>query len=310
MQYLFNTTISKSNWGKIFQSIDAFELLIKAICKRHNINCASIQNLTPGTNAVFRIDDKIIKIFAPVESGFYNNDFEVETEAQIHANNSQVPSPKFLHQGIVRDKYLFRYIIMEYINGEEAEKKLSSMTIAQKESFAKQLKQITYKLNVPMQSASIPAVTLTSCAENSRWNCFPPSFCNDRRTVLAGVTFDNCIYTHGDLTAENTILSDDGTIYIIDFADSRIAPAYYEWTPIVFGLFGCDKTMMETYFGHYLCDSFYEQLTLSVLMHEFGAGVIKDLCDLRNVTVDSITDVSCLKEFLKGCLLSGNTKVK
>lgn len=307
---LFEQTIDNHSWGAIFQSTDAFRQLIKVIFERHNLDFTKIENLTPGSNAVFRVDDKVIKIFAPVESGFYCNDFGIEIEAQKHANSMLVASPKLLYQGIVEDKYLFRYIIMEFINGQEAEQKLLSFSDKQKNNFALQLKNITDKLNTAITSNAIPRLTIDGCFENSRWDNFPKKFCDERKSIINKISFDNYTYTHGDLTAENMIISDDNTVYVIDFADSRIAPPYYEWPPIVFALFGCDTTMMTTYFGDYHNNDFYEQLTLSLLVHEFGADIIRQLCELKNVSVNSFTDYSCLIAFIISCLKEGNAKVK
>ena len=137
MAMLFNLDINKKSWGHIFQSIDAFELLVKAIFDKHGLTCEKIENLTPGTNAVFKVGDKVVKIFAPVESGFYNVDyFDIEMEAQNHVNNVGVTSPKLLHTGVVEDKYIFRYIIMEHITGQEPGARLASYSDKQKNDFA------------------------------------------------------------------------------------------------------------------------------------------------------------------------------
>lgn len=310
MTWLFEQTVDKDSWGVLFRSIDAFEPLIRAIFERHDLVFTGIENLTPGSNAVFRVGDRVVKIFAPVESGLYNNDFEIETEAQKHANNQRVSSPKLLYAGFIRDKYLFEYIIMEFISGQEAEQELLHLSEEQRKNFALQLRQITDKLNVATTSGIIPKLTVRDCFENNRWEDFSKSFCDNRKSIIKELSFDSCTYTHGDLTAENMIIGDGDTVYIIDFADSRIAPSYYEWPPIVFGLFGCNPTMMTAYFGDYHNDNFYEQLTLSILVHEFGAVFIRQLCELENEALNTLTDVLCLKTFIISCLKKGNAKVK
>lgn len=310
MSWLFEPTIDQSNWGQYFQSIDAFIPLIKSIFEKHDLSFTNAENLTPGTNAVFRVKDKVIKIFAPVESGFYDGDFEIEVESQIHANNSHIGSPKIIFQGIIEDKYLFRYIIMQFIEGQEAEKILLIMSEHQLENFALQLRSITNKLNVAVTSNAIPVLTVTECLNNTRWDIFPESFQNDRKSIIKKISLDNCVYTHGDLTAENIIIGEDNNVKIIDFADSRIAPPFYEWPPIVFALFRCDPIMMIAYFGNYHNDVFYEQLTMSLLVHDFGAGIVRQLCELKNISISSITNVSHLKDFVIFCLKEGKAKVK
>lgn len=57
------------SWGKVFQDIPAFEKLISKIFEKEAITYKEISHLTAGTNAVFKVDNFVVKIFAPVESG-------------------------------------------------------------------------------------------------------------------------------------------------------------------------------------------------------------------------------------------------
>jgi serine/threonine protein kinase len=295
----FDSTINgKDSWGKLFQSKDAFKQLVKEIFMKHGFNFTGLESLTPGTNAVFRVDDKVVKIFAPVESGFFETDYyTIETEAQIHANNVHITAPKILAAGIIEDKYIFRYIIMDFINGQEAEHKLLSYSKEQKINFASQLKSISEKLNIKIKKR-IPEFSINYCLENDRWNDFSEGFLMERKDLIKNYSFNDFVYVHGDLTAENIIISDDGVVNIIDFADSLVAPHYYEWPPIVFALFGCEPIMMEAYFGKYHSDKFYNQLIMGLLIHEFGASIIKELCKLRNISVNEIANIGDLRIFI------------
>lgn len=67
---LFNEPIHNwSEWSAIFQSIEAFTPLAKEIFRREKLAFPGLENLTPGTNAIFRAGDYVVKIFAPRESG-------------------------------------------------------------------------------------------------------------------------------------------------------------------------------------------------------------------------------------------------
>jgi hypothetical protein len=169
------------------QSIDAFELLIKAIFIKHGLVYSKAENFTSGINAVFKVGDKVIKIFAPVESGYYSVDYYgIETEALNHANNAQAASPKLLFKGIIYDKYIFRYIIMEFIDGQEAECKIASFTENEKRIFSTKVRNITNKLNVNVQSAIIPVLSHEACFLNDRWSRkdYLESFCDDRISFI------------------------------------------------------------------------------------------------------------------------------
>ncbi len=311
-QELFPETIDgNASWASVFQSIKAFEPLVREIFRRHHLVPGEVENLTPGTNAVFRVGDKVVKIFAPMESGFSTDkDYEVELAALRHANRVEVTAPLLVCAGCMEDKYLFKYIVMEHIQGCEFDGLSKRFAFQQKVDFASKLKAITHKLNIELLEGDIPAFTLHGCLENPRWNVFPESFRQSRSTVVTSQRFPGHVYTHGDLTGENIIVDEHGEVFLIDFADSRLAPFYYEWPPIVFALFGCDVTMMETYFGEYPRDVFFEMLTLGMVIHEFGATLVQQICDVSGIAIHNITDMSQLKALLVKSIHSGQMKVR
>jgi serine/threonine protein kinase len=312
---LFELDINYDSWwGFINQSVDAFELIIKAIFNKHGLVYSKAENL-PGVNAVFKVGDKVIKIFAPVESGCYGADYyEIETEALNHANNVQVASPKLLFKGIIHDKYIFRYIIMEFIDGQIAERKIASFTENEKRIFSTKLRNITNKLNVNIQNAVIPVFSLEACLLNDRWNRkdFPESFCDDRISVIKEMSFDDqdLVFIHGDLNGRNIIIDDNDAVYITDYAASSIAPYYCEWYAIIFLLFKCNPTMMTAYFGDYRNEAFYNQLTKCILISDFGVVEIKEICEAMAVDTSTLTSISKLKELIIRCLEDGNVNIK
>jgi tRNA A-37 threonylcarbamoyl transferase component Bud32 len=309
---IFELDINNDSWELIKQSIDAFELLIKAIFNKHGLVYRKAENL-PGVNAVFKVGDKVIKIFAPVESGFYSADYyEIETEALNHAKNVQVASPELLFKGIIDDKYIFRYIIMEFIDGQVAEHKIVSFTEIEKRAFSTKVRNITDNLNVNMQNAIIPVFSLEVGLLSDRWNRkdLPESFYDDRISVIKEMLFDDLVYVHGDQNGKNIIIDDNGDTYIIDYAGRSIAPYYCEWWTIVFLLFKCNPTMMAAYFGDYRNEAFYNQLTKSILISEFGVVEIKEMCEAMAVDINTLTDISKLKELIVSCLEDGNVHIK
>jgi len=310
--WLFGAEIDgNDSWAAVFQSIGAFSPLISEIFHANGLKAGEVENLTPGTNAVFRINDKVIKIFAPIESGFStDHDFHIELASLQHVNRLEINAPLLICSGSVEDKYLFRYVIMDYITGCEAAHGLSFYQNGQKIDFALQLKMMTNKMNTKISTDEIPAFSIENCLENKRWDEFPDSFRIDRNSYINNETYPEFVYTHGDLTGENLLIDDDGRIYMIDFADSRLAPYYYEWPPIVFALFGCSPEMMEAYFGDFHHAEFYHMLTMSTLIHEFGATIVKQICAAAGVSIKTITHVTHLQELLVKCILNGKMKVK
>ncbi|MCL2003805.1 MAG: aminoglycoside phosphotransferase family protein [Oscillospiraceae bacterium] len=307
---LFKETIRDiDTWAGIYQSTEAFAPLVGAIFAKHGLCFSGLENLTPGSNAVFRSGSLVVKLFAPVEAGFTSGDgFYVEKAALEHANRT-VPSPKMLYSGVMRDRYEFPYILMERVEGLEFINIRDTYTGAQKRAFAAQIKAFTGAMNVPISEAHIPRVTPDGCAANERWRLFPESFCQDRLSAIRGLSFDDPVYVHGDLKAANVIIGGGDEITVIDFADSHTAPAAYEWPFIVFGLFGCDREMMEAYFGDYQNEMFYRTLTGHLLMHKFGAFILMGICEAVGQDPASITRVEALYNLIRHCVRDGCVRI-
>lgn len=69
-KYLFTQQINTwKDWSKVFHSIEAFTPLVKYIFMKEKLSFTQLEKLTPGTNAVFKVGNYIIKIFAPTEAG-------------------------------------------------------------------------------------------------------------------------------------------------------------------------------------------------------------------------------------------------
>ena len=119
---LFSETIQNwDDWGRVFQSIPAFTPLVREIFRREGLPFAPLQNLTPGTNGVFRCGDLVVKVFFPRESGLDPEpDFRNEAAVCGHLTKLGVPVPKLLAQGLVRDKYDFYYLVTQFCPGREA----------------------------------------------------------------------------------------------------------------------------------------------------------------------------------------------
>ncbi|MBR6790728.1 MAG: hypothetical protein IKM31_07675 [Oscillospiraceae bacterium] len=67
---LFKKEINNwKSWGQVFQDREAFTPLAHAILKEAGFPPVPLGALSPGTNAVFRAGDVVIKIYVPAESG-------------------------------------------------------------------------------------------------------------------------------------------------------------------------------------------------------------------------------------------------
>ena len=298
MNYLFTQQIASWNdWGDVFQNIGAFTPIIEKINKKHGIPERIISHLPPGTNAVFKAGGLVYKIFAPTESGFDSSaDFECERKSIANATKLGINTSEIVCHGEIADKYLFRYIVLKYIEGYPAGSILPSYLNIEKATFAEKLKHSIYLMS-DMETHSTSDDVIRNVRENKRWSCFPQEVHEWVSERASMIDYTDSRYVHGDLTGENVIINTQGqgNIYIIDFADCQTAPEFYDWPPIFFCLFKCDPILTREFFADYGKDGFIEQFTDAMLIHDFGGDFARDLC--RELSVDCKT-IRHPREFL------------
>jgi serine/threonine protein kinase len=304
---LFTEQINNwEDWGRVFQSIPAFTLLIEHIFDKENLPAAKIENLTPGTNAVFKVGDYVIKIFAPPEFSIdedYGTNVDVELFGMKLANNQGVPSPKLIAFGTIEDKYYFRYMIMEYIHGKllgEIEDKLS---YEDKLNIGKQVRSITDKLNVPCENFTDIDV-MQYAKDNNGWKDegFPDSFQAERLSYLDSlcISQQDKVYCHSDFHCENILVDDNLNIYLIDFADAMFAPAEYEQAYIASALFCFEKPYMTGYFGEYDVEDIVYLCMTWLPVHAWGHSTAEGNLE----SVDDISSFAVMRERLRKLIKS------
>lgn len=272
---LFTETVENwKDWGRVFQSIPAFTPLAQEICRREGLPFAGLSPLTPGTNGVFRCGDAVLKIFFPKESGLDPAlDFHRERTVSQWAAEWGVSTPAVLGQGMVSDKYDFYYLITQYCPGEEAGPWLEEATPAQRAEFVKRLRQMLETLNRPAPGI-FPWEDLKAQARtNKRLEKLTPSLREEALHRLEGIELGEIVLTHGDLTGENLLVKEDGSLVVIDWADARLAPAWYELGPIAFELFQGRGELLRLFAGEGR-EAFIERLLDCCCLHDFGADFL------------------------------------
>jgi len=284
-----------SSWGRVFQSIEAFKPLIEFIFTSHNLPFTEIEHCIPGTNAVFKIGGFVAKIFAPIDSGMdTESDYKTELFGIKRANKMGISAPKLVASGTVEDKYVFHYLIMEYISGSSIGSLESGLTDNEKMEYAKQLQEITNKMNVPSDKFNDYDIVKKALI-CERWSVFPQSFQYERRKYIEQhYKNTNLVYVHGDLNPDNVLIDTEKTLHIIDFADAVLAPSEYEIVAIICELFCFEKPYMDGYFGEYDIVKLADKCFNGLLVHDFGYNIIR--CNLG--CIDEITSLAVLKERL------------
>lgn len=275
---LFTSQINNwSEWGELFQDIETWQPLIKYIYQKEGLLFTNIENLTPGTNAVFKVGETVIKIFAPKEAGMeVGTSFDTELFGIKRANALFIPAPKLIASGIVHDKYQFFYMVMEYIDATALSDIEAKLSFGEKVVIGKKLRDITDRLNQSCDNFN-PVDVLENAVKHDGWLDYPDSFNAERLAYINGmkITESEKVYCHGDLNPDNIFVDDNLNLYLIDFADAMYAPAGYEQALIACELFCFEKSSMTGYFGDYSVDEITRLCATWLPVHDSGEHTLR-----------------------------------
>jgi aminoglycoside phosphotransferase len=289
MVNLFNCNILNSDsWEKIFQSIAVWEPIINFILEKEKLPLAKIENLKPGTNAVFKVGDYVVKIFAPKESGFNGDtDYKSEIFALSFAQSMNVSTSELIVSGEIHDKYYFPYMIMKYIDGIDFNQYTENSNDNEKYMIAQRIREITDLLN--RQCEPFNGIDVVHDKNRHiRWDKYSENFRIERLKYLATHNSGEKIFVHGDLCFDNIIIDNKGVIHFIDFADSVIAPQVYEHAHLASVLFNFDKSYLRGYFDDYKVDELVNLCFDGLLIHDFGGDIVQNIFKINEIT--------CLKD--------------
>ncbi len=295
--FKFNKEINSWNdWADVVYDIKNWEALVRQIFVNEKLSVNEIKILPVGTNAIFKVDDKVIKIFVPD----YDNqneakvNFEAEHNALIRASQAHVPTSKVLKHGKISDKYLFYYLIMEYIEGKPVVDVYSDLTSTQKEQLVAFIKSSLSKINIPVKyKAEYEKQIKQRVYNNERWQSYNEQLRKEIFDHVESLLLTNFVYVHGDLTGENVLVKNDGSYVVIDMGDAQIAPAEYEYLPLAFDLFQYDKVLfLKAIPKDTKITS--DILLNTLLIHDFGANILKEFYD--NIVNKDIKEINSLTE--------------
>ena len=293
---LFTEQINNwDEWGKIFQSIPAFASLVNHILKAEGLPASEIENLTPGTNAVFKTGRYVVKIYAPAESGIDQTlDLHTELFSTARANRIGVSAPRLTAHGFVQDKYCFAYMITEYVEGVELTDAVKTMSDAGKTELGRRLRIVTDKMNTACESFNGINVIEDEC-RHRRWDKrYSERFKAERLAYIRSHDYGENVFVHGDLCGDNIVLTPQGELVIVDFADAVLAPIEYEHALVAVELFGLDPVLLRGYFGNYTADNLTDLCFNGLLIHDFGGDIVAQHIGIP----EKMTSINAMQERL------------
>jgi len=290
-KYYFDGEIDGwDSWCKIFHSVEVWKPLVNFILEKESLPVSQVENLHPGSNAVFKSGEYVVKIFAPKKLGANGSGaYKTEKFGMSFAYFHGVTVPKLIASGEINDKYDFPYMVMDYIKGVDFTEASEKFSDGDKFMFGKRMRDITDKMNKPCKNFNRIDVK----KRHRRWNKikFSERFKAERLEYLKSHDFGEKVFIHGDLCEDNILIDAENNIYIIDFADSVKSPRCYEHAHLASsGLFNFDKAYLRGYFGDYKTDELLDICFDGILLHDFGAWII-------DPGIAKTEDVKSLKDF-------------
>ncbi|MEK8213439.1 MULTISPECIES: aminoglycoside phosphotransferase family protein [unclassified Paenibacillus] len=289
------------SWSSVFQSKEAFFPLAKAIFDKEGLPLVkSLETLPPGTNAVFKANELIIKIYAPIQTNLdTQQDYATELAVMEFAMNHNISIPKIIGHGEFMDKYLFRYLIMDYVPAAFSIQELLLASSSEKKEFVNHIKQISVKLHQPAQNL-LPRIDLR--IQDNRMNRMDglnPNLIKELARCAENLDYDEVVLVHGDITRDNLIIGTDRSVTLIDFADCIMAPAYYELPAIIFELFLCDQELVAVYIGEEDRELFLDALIKGLSIHLFCGFILKDYFERSDIPRDRVASIDELRLLLQ-----------
>lgn len=288
-----NSIKSWDLWCKHFQNIDLFKTLIEEISNLNGLDIKPIFNTYPGTNGVFSMGSYIFKIFVPEEIVSWSSEYWIELKRGEELKTLNISTPKIVAHGVVERDFKWYYIVYERAEGVLVKDIFNSLTTIEKRNIVDQLVEFIQKF----QSVEVETDKRFHTYDSSidRYCFLDSNGKSDLKRYLNSINLEDIVAVHGDLTADN-IIYNEGKITIIDFGDSREAPTFYEYSPIIFDLLDCDSEVISYFFERIGIEPNCHLIINSILIHDFGGDIIKEL--LRE-QIDKMITFPYLLEILK-----------
>ncbi|MCL2357770.1 MAG: phosphotransferase [Defluviitaleaceae bacterium] len=296
---LFNEIIdNEDSWGKICQRLGAFEPLIKHILSSESLPAGSIVNTKPSANAVYKAGKLIVKIFAPKEARHNSiSVYETELFGQKRALSLGVPVPKIHASGIIRDRYEFPYIVSEFIDAAELKDIFGGMNPDEKYILGQKLREISDKLNTPCSPFNEFDCIGSAEGGHVGWLIdlgFGEKYLNERKKHILSLDLSDLVFCHGDFDICNILYDKSGKLYLLDFADAILAPAYIEHMTIALSA-DFDESFIRGYFGEISADELVNVCFNGFMLSINGAWLLAN--GLKTTDGRAFSAVDSLTEF-------------
>ncbi len=297
-----------ADWGRVFADWAAFAPLVREIFRRNGLPMGEVRALPPGTNAVFRVGDLVVKIYAPAETGVGQElGRESEVQAMRAAAAVGVHTAGVVAAGELADRYAFSYLVTRFVSGAALGDVVREGSAAERRAIGRELGEVARRLH-GASPAACPACAVDLFArsqDNPRWDMVPPALAREllARAKTVWARRDRRVLVHADLTGENVLRLPSGEFAVLDFGDAVLAPACVELPSLVLEGLAADADAAAGVFGGWDAADAVEALLDGLSLHDFAGNLVRDFCARRGLSPEeTAADEAALARMLRRAL--------
>lgn len=277
----FPQHIGWDNWGTLMCDVALFSPLVSEALAAHCLPLAPIEAGYPGTHAVFRAGNFVVKLYAPLDIS------DEYAERRCYRAARGIPLiPKLYGEGVLHaGGYDWPYIILEHMAGTAVRDIWATMGAHARTEAMRALgtwAKAYHALPDPFSPAS--PLSTKGFVNNRRATATQTAVKLGHFGEMALHNFDALcarerpVLIHGDLT-EDHLLIRNGKYAVIDLADSMMCFPQAEWICVWFELTRRDPdpfyAFLEASGRNWTVQARKDMMT-AALLHRFGANILSD----------------------------------
>lgn len=295
-----------TTYERMFTRSAIWRPAVRDVLRRHGIALRRIQGTFPGTSAVFRSEtdrgDLLAKFFPPMIAG------DARREAAALGALADVRGlavPRLVASGILRDRTVWRYLILRPLPGRpirEVKRRMSRADhLASMRAVGRRLRAI-HAVPVPagVPPLNLRRLILNALREYRNADVFPPALIQDLRRRLPRLTRSTGRprLLHADLYEDHLIMNRINGRWratgVIDLADAAAGDPMYEWMPVRLGFRWSDPkfflaAVRARHPGLRLTARWRDRSAAYMLIHRFGPRALLDQLKKESVSTNTMT---------------------
>lgn len=289
----FPKRIGWDNWGSFMCDAELFAPLVSEALAAHGLPLSPVEAGYPGTHAVFRAGDYVVKIYAPLDIS------DEYAERRCYRAARGMPRiPKFYGEGVLQaGGYDWPYIITQYMPGKAIREIWASMGARERAdamialgTWAKAYHSLPDPFDAfsPLSADGFlrgsRAMAERTAAALGDFGAAALSNLNDL------FSREKPVLVHADLTEDHLLISGD-KYAVIDLADSRMSVEPVEWICVWFELTRRDPEAFFTFLrasGRNWDARARMDMMSAALLHGFGANILNSWSERTGLSIENI----------------------